>query len=245
MRRPGAEPDIPHRQAGIDASRTVFRLETAERWDRSDKRSRAHGRCAASLSILGASQDILDFATDRRPVRHALRMLTGFLEGRNSRARRGNMNVNGLSNPAFRSRGITLVEILLVISVLVILLSFAMPTAGSATARAELKGTLENVQYSIDAARNVARLTESGVSMNIQTSATDQVQTITFSRPPESRTANSAGPDLQDYRLPEGIRLETDHTQYVFDSRGLVEKPGHILLVSVVDESLTSTIEIN
>jgi type II secretory pathway pseudopilin PulG len=158
------------------------------------------------------------------------------------------MNVNGLSNPVFRSRGITLVEILLVISVLVILLSFAMPSVGSATASAELKATFENVQYSIGAARNVARMTESSVSLNILSSGgsstTDPVQTITFSRPAENGDAAAGGPDLQDYRLPAGIRLMADREAYVFDGRGLVSEPGRILLVSDADESLTSTIEI-
>lgn len=168
-------------------------------------------------------------------------MSTGMVKGTKRRVRRGNMNVTGLSNPVFRSRGITLVEILLVISVLVILLSFAMPSAGSATARAELKAAFENVQYSVDAARNAARMTESSVSLDIVAtgpapSAAGSAQTLTF--------GPSAGPDLQDYRLPEGIRLVADRDSYVFDERGLVSEPGHILLVSEADESLTSTVEI-
>ena len=186
---------------------------------------------------IGGRYDVLSFTS------------TGMVKGTIYRVRRGNMNVKGLSNPVFRSRGITLVEILLVISVLVILLSFAMPSAGSATARAELKAAFENVQYSVGAARNVARMTESSVSLNIVatgpepsgtssvlSSAGGSAQTITFGR--------SAGPDLQDYRLPEGIRLVADRDSYVFDERGLVSEPGHILLVSEADESLTSTVEI-
>lgn len=172
-------------------------------------------------------------------------MSTGMVKGAKRRVRRGNMNVKGHSNPVFRSRGITLVEILLVISVLVILLSFAMPSAGSATARAELKAAFENVQYSVDAARNAARMTESSVSLDIvsnglglsgPSSDVGSAQTITFGR--------EAGPDLQDYRLPEGIRLVADRDSYVFDERGLVSEPGRILLVSEADESPTSTVEI-
>jgi Tfp pilus assembly protein FimT len=162
------------------------------------------------------------------------------------------MNVNSFSNPVIRSRGITLVEILLVISVLVVLLSFAMPSAGSASARAELKAAFENVQYSIGAARNVARMTETSVSLDILSSgsssglapATGAVQTLSFSRPAQSGEAATAGPDLQDYRLPEGVRLVADRDAYVFDERGLVSEPGRILLVSSADEELTFTIEI-
>jgi Tfp pilus assembly protein FimT len=162
------------------------------------------------------------------------------------------MNVKALSHPVSRSRGITLVEILLILSLLVILLSFAMPSVGSATARAELKATVENVQYSVSAARNVARMTESSVAMNVHSSPADLVQTITFSRPGESMTApggakelgGTQGLGLQEYRLPEGIRLESDHERFVFDPRGLVGEAGRILLVSTADESISAAVDV-
>lgn len=160
------------------------------------------------------------------------------------------MNVNALSKPISRSRGITLVEILLVISLLVILLSFAMPTVGNATARAELKATVENVQYSVTAARNVARMSESSIAMNIESSPAENIQRITFSRPPDSRVtqggAQAGTPELglQEYRLPAGIRLVSDHERFVFDPRGLVGEAGRIMLVSAADESISSAIDV-
>jgi Tfp pilus assembly protein FimT len=161
------------------------------------------------------------------------------------------MNVNALSNPVSRSRGITLVEILLVISLLVILLSFAMPTVGNATARAELKATVENVQYSVAAARNVARMTESSLALNIESSPAENVQKITFSRPQERQSAlgqgaqgEAQGLGLQEYRLPEGILLVSEHEQFVFDPRGLVGEAGRIMLVSAADESISATIDV-
>lgn len=157
------------------------------------------------------------------------------------------MNVNALSHPVSRSRGITLVEILLVISLLVILLSFAMPTVGNATARAELKATVENVQYSVAAARNVARMTESSLALNIESSPAENVQKITFSRPqehPGARGGAAHGLGLQEYRLPEGILLVTEHQQFVFDPRGLVGEAGRIMLVSAADESISATIDV-
>lgn len=160
------------------------------------------------------------------------------------------MNVNALSKPVSRSRGFTLVEILLVISLLVILLSFAMPTVGNATARAELKATVENVQYSLSAARNVARMSESSVAMNIESSPGENIQRITFSRPPENRGTQEGAQGgkqelgLQEYRLPTGIRLESDHERFVFDPRGLVGEAGRIVLVSAADESISSAIDV-
>ena len=53
------------------------------------------------------------------------------------------------STPPNRSKGITLVEILLIIALLVILLSFAMPSVGGAAAKAEMTATVENVQHSM------------------------------------------------------------------------------------------------
>lgn len=173
-------------------------------------------------------------------------MLTGYLQGCSSRIRRGSMNVNALSNPVSRSRGITLVEILLVISLLVILLSFALPTVGNATARAELKATVENVQYSVAAARNVARMTESNLALNIESSPAENVQKITFSRPPEHPGARGGadGLGLQEYRLPKGVLLVAEHQQFVFDPRGRVGEAGRIMLVSAADESISATIDV-
>lgn len=155
------------------------------------------------------------------------------------------MNNNALSNPFSRSRGVTLVEILLVVAVLIILLSFAMPSVGNATARAEMQAAAENVQYSIDAARNLARMTESSVAVNIEPSSQPEAsagaesgfggepQRITFSKP-----------EIQDYLLPAGIRLVADHDRYVFDARGLVLEPGRVMLLSVTDDSISSAIDI-
>ena len=141
-----------------------------------------------------------------------------------------------------RIRGITLVEILIVISLLVIVLSFAIPSVGSATARAELSAARENVNYTIDAARDAARRSEKPVRLMIESTGADAPQTITFQF--EGDTAKRVGPGLQDYRLPESIRLVADQDRFVFDRRGLAKTPGQILLVARADDSLTSTLDV-
>ena len=78
------------------------------------------------------------------------------------------MNVQKHCNPPARCHGITLVEILMVIALLVIILSFALPSVGSMTARAEMQAAVENVEYSIDTARKLARLTESPVALELR-----------------------------------------------------------------------------
>jgi hypothetical protein len=49
---------------------------------------------------------------------------------------------------------------------------------------------------------------------------------------------------LQQYQLPEDIRLISKYEVYVFDDRGLVHTPGEIILVSRVDDSITSTVRV-
>jgi prepilin-type N-terminal cleavage/methylation domain-containing protein len=153
------------------------------------------------------------------------------------------MNVRISSHPAVPARGFTLVEILLVVSLLVILLAFALPSSGSATARAEMQAAVENLEYSVDTARNVARLAESGITLEIETPSGAAAQRIHFSR--SAVRPRKGGPEIPEYLLPEGIRAVSTQDRFEFDARGLVEQPGRIVLVSRVDDSITSTIEIN
>ena len=103
------------------------------------------------------------------------------------------MNVQKMTHSRARSQGVTLVEILLVIGLLVLLAGFALPSFGTATARAEMKAALENLEYSIGTARNVARLTEASVSLNIVEVPGEVNQKITFSHP--ANGAGKRGPD--------------------------------------------------
>jgi len=141
-----------------------------------------------------------------------------------------------------RYKGITLIEILLIISLIAVLVSFAIPTIGSAAARAEMTAAVENVQFSIDAARDVARMTGSDISLELESTPGDQLQRITFSSKDASHSRMAGG--LQQYQLPEDIRLISKYEVYVFDDRGLVHTPGEIILVSRVDDSITSTVRV-
>ena len=139
-------------------------------------------------------------------------------------------------------KGITLIEILLVLGLLAILASFAVPSVSGAVSKAEMKSTMENIQYSLDVARRTARMTETEVSMHISPAEPETTQTITFSSPGKGGASNHL--QIQDFTLPPEIALISDHDSFMFDERGLVEEPGRILLVSKVDESITSTIDI-
>ena len=145
-------------------------------------------------------------------------------------------------NPASQSKGITLIEILLGLGLVIILLSFAMPSVSSALGKAEMKSTLENVRYSLDSARRTARTTETVVSLDISTSGQETIQTISYSSPDNDASANKL--QSQEFSLPPEILLISDHDSFLFDARGKVQNPGRILLVSKLDESVTSTLNV-
>ena len=140
------------------------------------------------------------------------------------------------------SKGVTLIEILLALGLLIILVSFAMPSVSGAVGKAEMKSTLENVRYSIQAARRMARVTETVVLMNISPSGQETTQTISYSSPGKTGEGNDLR--LQEFKLPSEILLISDHESFLFDERGQVENPGRILLVSTLDESVTSTLAV-
>jgi prepilin-type N-terminal cleavage/methylation domain-containing protein len=148
-----------------------------------------------------------------------------------------------LKSPIHRSQGITLIEILVVLGLLAILISFAMPSASKTASRAELKAAVENVQYSFQQARNLARATESKISVSIPIAREGSVQTIHFSS--LSRGKHKNIPGMQDYSLPDDLVMISDQDSFMFDQRGLVESPGQVLLVSRLEETVNSTININ
>ncbi len=144
-----------------------------------------------------------------------------------------------------RCLGVTLIEILLILGLLVIVASFAAPAMSGATARADMRAASENLQYSIRIARKTARMTESVVTMNImEDGQSEQNQRITFSVSEKGRKALGQL-ELQEDRLPADITLVSDYSSYQFDGRGIVKNPGTITLVSRADESLITSFEVN
>ena len=141
-------------------------------------------------------------------------------------------------------QGITLIEILVILGFLAIIASFAAPSISTATARADMRAASENLQYSIQSARNTARMTESKVTMNIlEEEQGEQGQRVTFAVSEQGLKAlGQAG--LQDDRLPVDIKLVSDYSSFEFDGRGIVENPGVITLVSRMDESLFTSFEV-
>lgn len=142
--------------------------------------------------------------------------------------------------PPPRSSGITIVEILLVISVLVVVIAFAVPGVDRATARADIAAATEHVQHSIDAARKLARVTESTVTLHADSPSGTMARQIRLSGP-----RLGAAMSTPDYRVPESIRLVPEDATFTFDKRGLVRNPGTLVLVSEADDAIFSELRVD
>jgi Tfp pilus assembly protein FimT len=138
-----------------------------------------------------------------------------------------------------RAKGITLVEILLVVALLLIVLSFAIPSMSGASTRAEMTATLENVEHSIQMARNMARMNEASVDIRFEPASGEEMRVIAFET---AKSKNNFG--LMDYTLPESIVLKADQNDFTFDEKGLVEKPGRITLVARSDKTIEASVEV-
>ena len=140
------------------------------------------------------------------------------------------------------SRGITLVEILVVLGLLAILLSIGLPSAGNASSRAELRATAEVVQDAFESARSVARRTESHVAVDLTDAQDSGYRKITFHY--EERGKRSPIPEIQEYRLPNSLLLFSEQTSFRFDSWGRATNPGQVLLIARADDSLQSELHV-
>jgi len=141
------------------------------------------------------------------------------------------------------ARGVTVVELLLVIGVLVVILSLTAPNLTSSTAKAEMNAAVENVEFSIRMAKLTARQLETDVIMHLETDPRAKQHAIRFSFPAESLASENADVSsdglLQDYLFPEGVRLKSDISSVRFDYAGEVEFAARIQLVAVNDDGLS------
>lgn len=140
--------------------------------------------------------------------------------------------------------GITVPEVLLVVAVILVLLSFAAPSLTGATARAELKDATAGMDLGIRMARSTARRLDTVVIMHLQNDRKARLHSVTFSMPELPLDAAEAAM-LVDYHLPESVRLETNGHDVRFDGRGIVAEPVQIALVSLHDDDLYERLLIN
>lgn len=148
-------------------------------------------------------------------------------------------------NPNHRCRGgnsgITVLEILIALGVLVVLLSFAAPSLSGATARAELKAAVENMDLNIRMARNAARQFHTTVVMHLETDRRARHHRVTYSMPDLPANAQQAA-TLLDYEFPESVRMTASEPSVRFDFRGMIDQPVQVTLLSMHDDDLSERI---
>lgn len=137
------------------------------------------------------------------------------------------------------NQGITVIEILIGLGVLVLLVSFAAPSITGANTSMQMRAAAEHVEHSIDIARKTARMTEAPVTMNVLTDAADGSQRITFTLSERAQKKLSQ-PDIPEFQLDKTLAFETSQTSFEFDGRGLVSNPGSLTLY-VKDEQNSRT----
>jgi Tfp pilus assembly protein FimT len=151
-----------------------------------------------------------------------------------------NRSIARLRSRKFQA-GITLLEVLIALGLLVVLLSFATPSLSGATARAELKAATENVDLNIRMARNTARQMNTDVIMHLETSHSARHHSISYSVPGRQKDI-AAVTTLMDYQFPESVRIVAGQTDIRFDSHGLVEPPVQLMLISLLDDDVNKRI---
>lgn len=138
-------------------------------------------------------------------------------------------------------RGITAVEILIVLGMMAVIMTFFANSFTRATNKADLLVAVEGVNFSVRSARNMARELETEVFMHLNTAKKDENHSIKFSYPNRNESLSSANL-LQEFVLPADIKLVTDESVISFDARGLVEKPTSLLLISQSEESMQESV---
>ena len=136
-----------------------------------------------------------------------------------------------------RSRGISVLEILIALGLLVVIISFASPSLSSVTAKAELQAAVRNTEFSIRAARQTARMLETDVIMQLHTDRKLKQHYISYTLPQKAERQDT-GHAIQDFQYPAGIRVVSEKEFLHFDSRGVLERPVKLMLVSTVDDDI-------
>ena len=138
----------------------------------------------------------------------------------------------------YPTQGISILEILIAISLIVVILAFASPSLNRISAKAELSTAVEQMESSILIARQTARTLNTDVVMRMHIDKRDKQNSISLAFPAlESPPQTVALP--QETLLPEGVRLVTSQRTVLFDSQGMVEAPVYFSIVSTMDEAVT------
>ncbi len=138
--------------------------------------------------------------------------------------------------------GMTLIELLLALGIAAILVVMAVPTVTHAFARSNVRAATENVVQALRLAKNTARAASTTVTVTF--TANQGSNTITFAFPDGSNIL-AGSITLEPVQLPTRITLVADdNTTFQFDSMGMVDNLGALIVTSTLNTSFTRTITV-
>lgn len=138
-------------------------------------------------------------------------------------------------------RGVTAVEILIVLGMVAVIVTFFANTFTRTVNKGDLLVAAEGLSFSVQSARNMARTLETDVLMHLNVAPGASNHSIVFSYP--NRNESLTGENLlQEFVLPADIRMMTDVSAIHFDARGLVETPANLLLTSQANTLLQESV---
>lgn len=136
-----------------------------------------------------------------------------------------------------RTRGISAVEILIVLAVLTVIGAMALPSQQKDTAKADMQAAVEDLQQAIYLARSTAISKRADVILHVVPASPKEPGKVTFSFAEAGTDLDSSALD-HEYVFPAEIRLESAANEVLFNSSGKVESPARIRLISSRDAGL-------
>jgi Tfp pilus assembly protein FimT len=136
------------------------------------------------------------------------------------------------------SKGLSLIEVLVLLAVLAVLLAFADPMLRDNSARLTIKEATVQVALALHNARNSARSGNTPVTVVISTNPSHN--TLLFAYPKDG--SGGTVPSLPPVTLPAGILVSSDTAAVTFDPHGTVSAGGSIRLSSSPDTDFYATV---
>ena len=131
------------------------------------------------------------------------------------------------------ARGITAIELLIVISALAIVIVFAAPVVSSAFWTSEVDQAVKVTEKSVREARTLARLYKTDVIVRID-SDTDPQPVITVSIPSRYQDID-VGEVREQFTLPGDVQVLGGDVMVQFNAEGEVDLPALVTLASRMD----------
>jgi len=129
------------------------------------------------------------------------------------------------------AKGLTAIELLIVISIVALLVAFAAPMIKTMSPKSEFEQAIEITEASVEQARWTARFYKAEVLLSLENDENQKQHSITLSVPQMQKdlVLNEV---KEEFPLPNGIQIISDETIIRFNPAGEVELPAYILVSS-------------